>query len=365
MPPIHIVIRRRIFFPALALCVLIVGGWYVSQKNTAEAGTLSCLPLITNAASCTSPSVIIVRMTATTNATGEVATGTTPAYSNAVMCCSGVTGLSNDCTGTFATVVRLSATTNAHFEQGDQNNYPVPQCLSVPAGGSVSVGYQANDCTGWDTTIAGLTAITNAHAGKYNAYPNIQICGTASGPSSLSLTVSTNSFGNISPGNAMFATSTIDVNTTNPSGWLVTLTSDDRTNSNTVMDLDTDANEGITDQTDWIPGAATTSPGNAVRISSLNNSNEVLAFRVMTASGTASLRAPSWWGTTDSYADSATTLWAGIASTSAASAQIGNSSVSSGGGSALSTVQYYLKVPIAQKAGAYTGPMTVTVTANP
>ncbi len=358
MPTIHIRIPKKIFVSALSLLFLLVGGWIVSLKNTAEAGTLTCANTVSP---CTSPSVIAFRIALTTGSHAEVATGT--AYTTAI-CCSGVTGLSNDCTGNFVKLLGLSSTTNAHVQQNDQTGYPVPQCLSVPGGGSVSVGYQNTDCTGYDTTLASLSSATNAHVAKDAGY-NLKICATASAAASLSLAVSTDSFGTVTPGNTQFATSTIDVNTTNSSGWLVTLTSDDRTTTNTVMDLDSDPSIGITDQTDWIPGSATTSAGNAVRISSLANSNEVLAFRVMTASGTASFRAPTWWGTTDSYVDSATTLWAGVASSSAASAQIGNSSISSGGSSVLSTVVYYLKVPAAQKSGAYSGPMTVTAVANP
>jgi hypothetical protein len=78
----------------------------------------------------------------------------------------------------------------------------------------------------------------------------------------------------------------------------------------------------------------------------------------MTASGTASFRAPTWWGADDT---DGTALWAGIASSTAANKRIGISSVSAPT-PVLSTVQYYLNTPITQPIGAYTGDITFTLT---
>ncbi|MCK5059622.1 MAG: hypothetical protein KAR00_00530 [Candidatus Pacebacteria bacterium] len=180
----------------------------------------------------------------------------------------------------------------------------------------------------------------------------------------LTAVVSTDTFPIVTPGVAVFATSTIDVNTNSASGWNVTIYGNDQGPSNTVMDLTTNASVGITDQLEWTAGAATSSAGNAVRISSLDNSNDVLAFRVMTASGTASFLASDWWGSVDDYADNANTLWAGVASSTNVT-QIGNSSDDSGGGSALNTVNYYLKVPTTQQSGSYSGDITFTTIINP
>jgi len=182
--------------------------------------------------------------------------------------------------------------------------------------------------------------------------------------SSLSFSAASNNFGNITPGTAKFATTTLSVTTNNTAGWNIVLSGDDQATSNEVCDLDSDASAGITDQTEWVNGAATTTAGNAVQIGSFANSGDVLAFRVMSASGTAPFRAGSWWGTTDSYTDSATTLWAGIAS-STVSRQIGNAGTGSYSASEhLSTVLYYLDVPATQQTGAYSCPLTYTATAN-
>lgn len=182
--------------------------------------------------------------------------------------------------------------------------------------------------------------------------------------STLTFTATTNNFANITPGTPQFATSTLDVSTNNTAGWNMTFYGVDQGPANTVLDLSTDAAVGINDQLEWIPGAATTSAGNAVRIASLDSSGDVLAFRVMTASGSIPFRASSWWGSADSYVDSATTLWAGIAS-STNLRQIGNAGAGSYSSSAhLSTVLYYLDVPATQQTGTYTGDVVYTATAN-
>ena len=182
--------------------------------------------------------------------------------------------------------------------------------------------------------------------------------------SSLTFTSSTNNFPNITPGTAVFATTTLATATNNAAGWNVTLYGDDQATADTVMDLSTDAAVGITDQAEWIPGAATTSAGNAVRSGSFDSSGDVLAFRVMAASGSTPFRAGTWWGTTDNYTDTATTLWAGISS-STVQRQIGNAGSGSYSSSThLNTVLYYLDVPATQQTGTYTGGLTYTATAN-
>lgn len=162
---------------------------------------------------------------------------------------------------------------------------------------------------------------------------------TTGAASSLTFTVSTNNFPTITPGSAVFATTTLSVDTNNTSGWNITVSRDD---ADTTLDLDTDATVNITDQTAWAPGAATTTAGNAVRISSLDSTGDVLGLRVMTASGTVAFRAGSWWGTTDAYVDSATTLWAGLPSTAK---QIGNSSVSCSGTNCALPTNWLPKMP--------------------
>lgn len=175
-----------------------------------------------------------------------------------------------------------------------------------------------------------------------------------------------NSAANVTPGTPLMATTSLSVTTNDVNGWLVTLSGDNKTSS--TNNLQTAGNAAsIADQTEWVPGAATTSAGTAVRIGSFTNSGNVLAFRVMTASSTngAPFTASSWWGSTDSYStDAATTLYAGIASSTVAR-QIGNAGAGSYSASAhINDVQYYLKVASTQQTGSYSAPITYTATGN-
>lgn len=191
---------------------------------------------------------------------------------------------------------------------------------------------------------------------------------TATVATSLSFTTTTGAsdvFGTITPTTAKFATTTLSVTTNDALGWLVSLAGDNKTSANNNLETSGNA-ASITDQTEWVPGTATTSAGNATRISTLANSGNVLAFRVMTASTTNGVpfTASTWWGTTDSYADSATTLWAGIAS-STVQRTIGNAGTGSYSATAhLNTALYYLNVAATQQTGAYTAPLTFTAVGN-
>lgn len=183
---------------------------------------------------------------------------------------------------------------------------------------------------------------------------------------SLTFSISTDQFATLNPGTPIFATTTLNVSTNDANGWIVSLSGDNKNTSNQNLQRTGDTTVQITDQTEWVPGAATTSAGNAVRISSLANSGKVLAFRVMTASSSngVAFTSSTWWGTTDSYADSATTLWAGISS-STVQRTIGNAGTGSYSASShLNTVLYYIDVASSQKTGAYTAPLTYTATGN-
>lgn len=183
---------------------------------------------------------------------------------------------------------------------------------------------------------------------------------------SLTFSISTDQFSTLNPGTPIFATTTLSVATNDANGWIVSLSGDNKNASNHNLQRTGDTTVQITDQTEWIPGAATTSAGNAVRISSLANSGDVLAFRVMTASSSngGAFTSSTWWGATDSYADSATTLWAGISS-STVQRTIGNAGTGTYSASThLNTVLYYLDVASSQKTGAYTAPLTYTATGN-
>jgi hypothetical protein len=203
-------------------------------ENTSHAGTLSCS--ITTAAACTD--TVILRMSGSSNAHAELPSQANGNYDGNVICCSGVTGLGNSCSGTYETVLKLSGTSNAHVEQNSQVNYANNACMSVPSGGTVTVGYQATNCGGFDTTLGSINSTTNSHVGDGSAY-STKICATATGANqSLTFSISDNTIGlgTLTASGARYATGdtigsgsdtsdahTISVATNASSGYLLTL----------------------------------------------------------------------------------------------------------------------------------------------
>ena len=112
-----------------------------------------------------------------------------------------------------------------------------------------------------------------------------------------------------------------------------------------------------------LAATATTTAGNAVAVTS---GDDVLAFRVMSASSTNSVAflSTNWWGTSDVMFN-ASQLWAGIASSTNVG-RIGNAGAGSYSATDhLNTVQYYLDVPNTQQGATYTGGLTYTAVVNP
>lgn len=204
---------------------------------------------------------------------------------------------------------------------------------------------------------------TQAYAASVTLSVNVQ--------NSLTFTTASQGFANgavnITPGTPLMATTTLSVTTNDANGWNVTLSGDNKNSTNNNLQRVGDTTVQIPDQTEWVPGAATTTVGNAAQISALTSSGNVLAFRVATATTTngASFAASSWWGSADNYlTSSASTLYAGIASSTVAR-QIGNAGAGSYNSSAhVNDVQYYLNVSAGQKSGSYTAPITFTATGN-
>lgn len=151
------------------------------------AGTLSCS--VTTAGACTG--TVIYRMSGSSNAHAELPSQSTTAYNSNVVCCSGVTGLSNSCTAPSAIALKLDKVTNAHSQINSQTGYTNNACISVPSGGSVTVGYvtDPNTCvgSGYDTTLGTINSNTNSHVGNATAYTT-KICASASASASLPVT---------------------------------------------------------------------------------------------------------------------------------------------------------------------------------
>lgn len=307
--------------------------WATININFAYAGTLTC----TVATTCASGAVVF-RLASTANSHSEL-----PGQSlyTQLVCCSGVTGLTNACSGTFATVLKLQATTNSHVEQNSLSNYTNSVCLSVPSGGSVSVGYQASNCTGFDTTVASMSATTNAHSGNSSAF-STKICATASGSASQSLTfaisANTISFGTLDSGAARFAnTSTGSALETEAHNFTV---STNATNGYTVT----------------VKGATLTST--APTINAIGGTNtasapgsEQFGLRIVPSGGIGSVTAP--------YAA------AGFAYGATASTSSQVASASSGDGATTTySVRYIANISSTTEAGSYSTTLNYVATAN-
>lgn len=304
------------------------------------AGTLSCS--ITTAAACTG--TVMLRMSSTTNATAELPSRSDPSYANAVICCTGVSGLGTSCSGIFSTILKLSSTTNAHVEQSNQSNYSTSTCISVSVG-STTIAYQTSNCTGYDTTLGSISGTTNAHVGDANAY-STKICGTATDvapPQTISFSISTNiiSFGQITPAAATYASSTgqgsaievqahtLSISTNASSGYIIT-----------VQGATLTSNQNQANTITAIGGVNTSSsPG-----------SEQFGIKVATSSGSGLISNP-YFGSGFAYTGSATTT-----------STIGTGS--GDGGTTVYSLRYLANISDTTEAGVYTTGLVYVATAN-
>jgi len=307
--------------------------------GTTYAGTLTCT---VRATTCVGGETNVFEMSATANAHAAIPT---TGYGQLV-CCTGVTGLSNLCSGTFATVAKLSGTTNAHIQQ--TGSYANSVCISVPSGGSVSIGYQATNCsspTVYDTTLASMKTTDNSHVGDTTAYTEYKICGTAAGAAAQTLTFSISDnaigFGALSSGAARFATgdgagSTIQVeahtlaaSTNATNGYVLTVKGATLTHTNPSFSITA------------IGGTnSSSSPG-----------NEQFGLNMTATGGSGTVTSP--------YVE-AGYAYAGTATTTSQVA-----SASSGDGATTTySVVYIANIASNTEAGSYTTALTYVATAN-
>jgi hypothetical protein len=324
------------FFATLILATLSISIY------GAYAGTLTCS--ITTAAACTG--TVVFRMSSSANAHAELPGQSTTNYASNVVCCSGVTGLSNVCTGTQATVVALKAATNSHVQQNSLGTYTNNACLSVPTGGSVTVFYQATNCTGYDTTVASIVSSDNSHIGNTTAYTT-KICATASAAGvtqSLSFAISTTTvyLGTLSSATTNYGSSTntngsatevqahtLTVNTNATTGYAITVQGQTLT---------------ATQNSAWIitPLASNTVP---------SVSSEQFGIRMSAGGGTGSVNSP-YAASGFAYSATATT-----------SSQVAGNTV---GDSATTTysVRYMTNISLLTDPGSYSGSFVYVATAN-
>lgn len=220
--------KKRYNRIAIAFSLIISGTFFVYP---AFAGTLTCT---IRSGTCSGGETEIFEMQNTANSHAGLPAAS---YTN-LICCGGVIGLSNSCSGTFATALKLSGTSDAHARQGTLSDYPsaANACISVPAGGSVSVGYQATNCTGFDTTLASMISTTNSHVGDSSwTAGTTKICASAHGAGTLSVDI-------VDAGGTPVATPAIVINSSTTSFTFQTVTGTFSTSSQRVRVSNTTLN---------------------------------------------------------------------------------------------------------------------------
>jgi hypothetical protein len=181
----------------IAGCLVVV----VIGNITPVFAALSCS--ITTAAGCTN--TVVLRLSSASDAHAEMPSQSTATYSNNVVCCSGLSGVS--CAGNSASILNLSSTTNAHVEIATNSNYPNVACMTGASEIPV-IAYQDNNCTGYDTTLVSISSTTNATVGSSTEYVK-RVCGSLT-PASITFTLATTTlyFGGLSSVITRYASST-------------------------------------------------------------------------------------------------------------------------------------------------------------
>ena len=130
---------------------------------------LTCSVDTLTSGACPTGKTLIMGLSGTSNAHGELAGQNNYQYG---VCCSGVTGLTNSCSvAVKATALKLSSQTNAHAERATLTNYNNPVCIGSTSSSVISVtciygtvgsGSCSSQLTG-STCLATLNASTNSH----------------------------------------------------------------------------------------------------------------------------------------------------------------------------------------------------------
>ena len=335
---ITLVIRRRHIQVLFSLMLFV--GYFLLTGNV--FATLSC----TVATSCPTGTVIF-RMSSTSNAHAELPSQST--YPQ-VVCCSGITGLSNSCTGIHAVVTHLSSTTNAHSEQNIFSTFSQNSCLQVPSGDAITVAYQDGNCSGFDTTVVSIASTSNSHVGDANTYVH-KICASAT-ESTLTFGIDSASENfSVIAGSSAATTSILFAKTGNASGFNVSV----QKSTSPTLSLISNPAVTIPDKTQWAAPVATTTAGNG---SLSSNEPVTLQFRVRQLGTDSPNFSTAWWGVDDT---SPNALYAGLP----ISAQTIINRGTAAAATTTSYVLYNLTVSSGQTVGTYSGSITYTAIVNP
>jgi hypothetical protein len=226
---------------------------------------------------------------------------------------------------------------------------------SVPSDSFMEMEFSINALTSSTPNGTYCFRLTNQGSAQnfvYSEYPQA----TVSSAQSISLTLSTSTvqLPGLSPGVAVTAstTATVAVNGAS-SGYTVSIQRNSATS--TLANVSSTA---ITfpDFTSWAPTGSTCAPGQGNGATSTGNT---FSFRVASSGTTANYCSP-WWGASDA---AGTAIYSGVPTTSQIIAN--STSSASQNGTTTVSVLYSANAPANQKAGSYTGGVTITAIANP
>ena len=126
------------------------GCWIETSESTCES---------------TEGNYALMRLSASTNAHGELISGTS--YTN-VLCCDFGTG--NTACSETNKIIGLSSPTNAHAEEPKLNNYANDVCYE-----DLICAYKTSSCATDEIGILSLSSITNAHIGPYEGTGSYEV----------------------------------------------------------------------------------------------------------------------------------------------------------------------------------------------
>ncbi|MEK7650593.1 MAG: hypothetical protein AAB364_01840 [Patescibacteria group bacterium] len=280
-------------------------------------------------------------------------------------------------TGTNQTIT--GATTFYNLKKVDTSNNSTDPILTFSSNATTTisglvtfVGLDSNDRvdlrastwgTRWGFTVNGTYNINYASTTDSDAslgsliFPNNTTDGGNNlnwdfGSLTISLDGATEAFSSLTPGTLVATSSIITIRSANLTGFSLAVR---RSNATATMRLTTNTALTIPDKTNWSPGLATTSAGNAT---ASTTEPLTLQFRVKQSGTDTPNYASAWWGTDDTTVNA---LFAGLPSSDT---EIANRSTSALATTTLS-VLYNLNVPSTQPSGDYSGDVVYTVTANP
>lgn len=280
-------------------------------------------------------------------------------------------------TGTNQTI--SGATTFYNLKKVDSSNNSTDPILTFSSNATTTIsglvtftGLDANDRvdlrastwgTRWGFTVNGTYNINYASTTDSDAslgsliFPNNTNDGGNNlnwdfGSLTISLDGATEAFPPLTPGTLVATSSIVTIRSANQTGFSLAVR---RSNATATLRLTTNTSLTIPDKTNWSPGLATTSAGNAT---ASTTEPLTLQFRVKQTGTDTANYASAWWGTDDTTVNA---LFAGLPSSDT---EIANRSTSALATTTIS-VLYNLNVPSTQPSGDYSGDVVYTVTANP